>query len=76
MNPSRIMHGASPTRVDADFLHGMTEGLGPYGPEFDSGWMRQQNILGLIDSTRGVITSKGMQDLLAQSVTKNECGME
>jgi hypothetical protein len=72
MNASRITHGASPTRGAADFLPGMAEGFGPYGPDLDSEWVRQQNIFGMIDSTRGVITSKGMQDLLAQSVTKSE----
>jgi hypothetical protein len=60
MNPSRVMHGVSPTRRAADFLLGMTDGFGPYGPELDSGWVRHQNIFGAVDSTRGVITSKGL----------------
>jgi hypothetical protein len=77
MNPSKIMDGASPTRGAADFLPGnagMTEGFafGPYGPDLDSVWVRHQKIFGVIDSTRGIITSRGLQDLLEQSVSKSD----
>jgi hypothetical protein len=54
--PSKIIQGASPTRGAADFLPRMTEGFGPIGPDLDSE-MRQQNIFGVVDSIRGVITS-------------------
>ena len=50
----------------------MTEGFGPYSPDLDLGWMRHHNIFGVIDYTRGIITSKGLQDLLAQSVSKSD----
>ena len=67
-NPSIIMPSVSPTVEAADFLHGIIEGLRPFGPDFDS--VRQQNVFGLIYSTRGAITTKGMQELIALYVTK------
>jgi hypothetical protein len=69
-DPSRIIPGLSPTKEASDFLHGMTEGFSPYGLAIDS--VCQQNIFGMTNSTQGAITTKGMQVLIPQSVTKNE----
>jgi hypothetical protein len=69
-NPSRILPGMSPPKETSDFLHGWNGGFSPYGPANDS--VRHQNIFGMTDSTRGVITTKSMLELLAQYVSKNE----
>ena len=53
---STIMQVAGPTRGAVHFLQVMTEGFGQIGPDLDSE-MRQQNIFGVVDSIRGVITS-------------------
>jgi hypothetical protein len=67
----------SPPRESSDFLPtselrlpGMNEGFSPYGPANDS--VRNQNIFGMTDSTRGIITAKSLLDLLAQHVSKTE----
>ena len=75
-NPSRMLPGISPPREPSDFLPtselrlpGMNEGFfSPYGPANDS--VRGQNIFGMTDSTRGIITAKSLLDLLAQHVSK------
>jgi hypothetical protein len=48
----------------------MDEGFSPFGPTNES--VRNQNIFGLTDSTRGIITAKSLLDLLAQNVSKTE----
>jgi hypothetical protein len=75
-NPSRMLPGISPPREPSDFLPtselrlpGMNEGFFS-GPANDS--VRGQNIFGMTDSTRGIITAKSLLDLLAQHVSKNE----
>jgi hypothetical protein len=76
-NPTRTLPGISPAREASDFLPtselrlpGKIEGFSPYGPANDS--VRNQNIFGMTNSTRGVITAKSFLDLLAQHVSKNE----
>jgi hypothetical protein len=72
-----MLPGISPPKETSDFLPtselrlpGMNEGFSPYGPANDS--VRGQNIFGMTDSTRGVITTKSLLELLAQHVSKNE----
>ena len=73
-NPSMMIPGISPPRESCNFLPtselrpGMNEGFSPYGPANDS--VRNQNIFGMTNSTRGVITAKSLLDLLAQHVSK------
>jgi hypothetical protein len=75
-NPSMMIPGISPQRESCNFLPtselrpGMNEGFSPYGPANDS--VRNQNIFGMTDSTRGIITAKSLLDLHAQNVSKNE----
>jgi hypothetical protein len=70
-NPSRMMPNISPQRNSSDFLRtteipGMGEGFSPFGPDNDS--MRNQNMFGMPDSTRGIITAKSLIDLLTQNI--------
>jgi hypothetical protein len=76
-NPSRMIPGISPPRESSDFLPtselrlpGMNEEFSPFGPANDS--VRNQNMFGMTDSTRGIITAKSLLDLLAQHVSKTE----
>jgi hypothetical protein len=72
-----MIPGISPPRDSSDFLPtselihpGMDEGFSPFGPANES--VRNQNIFGMTDSTRGIITAKSLLDLLAQNVSKTE----
>jgi hypothetical protein len=74
-NPSRMMPNISPQRNTSDFLGtsgipGMGEGFSPFGPNNDS--IRKQNMFGMPDSTRGIITAKGLVDLLTQNISKDD----
>ena len=72
-NPSRILHNMSPQRNTSDLLRasgipGMSEGFSPFGQDNDS--IQQPNMFGMTDSTRRIITAKGLVDLLAQNISK------
>jgi hypothetical protein len=74
-NPSRFTHNISPQRSTSGFLRasgipGMGEGFSPFGQDNDS--IQQQNMFGLPDSTRGIVTAKGLVDLLTQDITKDD----
>ena len=74
-NPSRMIYDISPARNSSDSLQtselpGMGEGFSPFGPANES--VRNQNIFGMTDSTRGVITAKSLLDLLAQNISKDD----
>jgi hypothetical protein len=72
-NPSRMIPDISPPRDSSDFLPtselpGLDEGFSPFAPADES--VRNQNMFGVTDSTRGIITAKSLLDLLAQNVSK------
>jgi hypothetical protein len=69
-NPSNILPGMRPPKETSGFLPGLNGGFSSYGPANDS--VRHQNIFGMADSTRGVITTKSMLELLSQYVSKDE----
>ena len=74
-NPSRILHNMSPQRNTSDLLRasgipGKSEGFSPFGQDNDS--IQQQNMFGIPDSTRGIITAKGLVGLLTQNISKDD----
>jgi hypothetical protein len=48
----------------------MSEGFSPFGQDNDS--IQQQNMFGMPDSTRGIITANGLVDLLTQNISKDD----
>ena len=74
-NPSRMMPNISPQRNTSDFLGtsgipGMGEGFSPFGQDKDS--IQQPDMFGITDSTRRILTAKGLVDLLAESISKDD----
>jgi hypothetical protein len=74
-NPSRILHNMSPQRNTSDLLRageipGMSEGFSPFGQDNDS--IQQPDMFGMTDSTRRIITAKGLGDLLEQNISKDK----
>ena len=76
LNPSRILPSMSPPRNTSDILRasgipGMNDtGFSPFGQDNDS--IQQQNMFGMTDSTRRIITAKGLVDLLTQNISKDD----
>ena len=75
-NPSRILPSMSPPRNTSDLLRasgipGMNDtGFSPFAQSNDS--IQQPDIFGITDSPRRILTAKGLVDLLAESISKDD----
>ncbi len=76
LNPTRIIHSMSPSRSTSDLLRpsgipGMNDtGFSPFAQSNDS--VRPPDIFGITDSPRRILTAKGLVDLLAESISKDD----
>jgi hypothetical protein len=76
LNPTRIIHSMSPSRNTSDLLRpsgipGMNDtGFSPFAQSNDS--VRPPDIFGITDSPRRSVTAKGMVELMAESISKDD----
>ena len=76
LNPTRIIHSMSPSRNASDLLRasgipGMNDtGFSPFGQDNDP--IQQPDMFGITDSTRRILTAKGLVDLLAENISKDD----